>query len=58
MTRVNVIKSFKIYGNSWIGFGLKKTECQDSYSVIEKLADGITFAAVYDGHGSSGKEAS
>jgi len=33
-------------------------ELQDSYCNMEKFADDCYFFAVYDGHGSSGKEAS
>jgi len=45
-----------------MGYGHKKTECQDSFCIMDnqvnKFADNCYFFAVYDGHGSSGKEAS
>ena len=47
-----------MYGFSKIGYGPKKTECQDSFCIMDKFADECYFFAVYDGHGSSGKEAS
>ncbi len=39
-----------------MGFGTKKTECQDSYCIMEKFIEDVSFIAIYDGHGSSGKE--
>jgi integrin-linked kinase-associated serine/threonine phosphatase 2C len=46
-------------GFSKMGYGPKKTECQDSMCMMDtKFADDCYFLAVYDGHGSSGKEAS
>lgn len=45
-------------GFSKMGYGGKKTECQDSFCIMEKFADDCFFFAVYDGHGASGKEAS
>jgi len=47
-----------MYGFSKMGYGPKKTECQDSLCIMERFADDCLFFAVYDGHGSSGKEAS
>jgi integrin-linked kinase-associated serine/threonine phosphatase 2C len=55
---VNPLKEVKIIGASKMGYGPKKTECQDSYCAMEKFIDDCNFFAVYDGHGSSGKEAS
>ena len=55
---VNPINTVKMYGLYKQGFGPKKTECQDSFSIMEKFAGDCYFFAVYDGHGSSGKEAS
>ncbi len=55
---INPLKDVKIVGYSKIGYGPKKTECQDSYCITDKLAEDCYFFAVYDGHGSSGKEAS
>ncbi len=46
----------RIYGHSKMGFGTKKTECQDSYCIMEKFIEDVSFIAIYDGHGSSGKE--
>jgi serine/threonine protein phosphatase PrpC len=60
MSALNQLKTVKIVGASKQGYGPKKTECQDSYCIIEKIT-GTTecnFFAVYDGHGTSGKEAS
>lgn len=54
----NPLKEVKIYGFSKMGSGPKKTESQDSYCSMEKFTDDCHFFAVYDGHGSSGKEAS
>jgi len=54
----NPIKEVKTGGFSRMGYGPKKTECQDSYCIMEKFAEDCHFFAVYDGHGSSGKEAS
>jgi len=55
---VNPVKDVKMFGFSKMGFGPKKTECQDSLCIIDLFADDCYFFAVYDGHGSSGKEAS
>jgi hypothetical protein len=52
------LSSVNIFGSSKMGYGPKKTESQDSYCILEKLSDDIHYLAVYDGHGSSGKEAS
>lgn len=56
---LNPVKDVKIFGYSKIGYGPKKTECQDSLCIMENFHPGCYhFFAVYDGHGSSGKEAS
>lgn len=55
---LNPVKEVKIYGVSKMGYGPKKTECQDSFCIMENFHDSYHFFAVYDGHGSSGKEAS
>lgn len=48
-----------MWGESKMGYGPKKTECQDSFCIIDqKFENDGYFFAVYDGHGSSGKEAS
>lgn len=57
-THVNPLKDVKMFGAFKMGYGPKKTECQDSHCIMEKFADECYFFAVYDGHGSSGKEAS
>ena len=46
-----------------MGYGPKKTECQDAFYIYEgkdgaKLTEDCYFFSVFDGHGSSGKEAS
>ena len=41
-----------------MGYGPKKTESQDSYCILENLSEDIHYLSIYDGHGSSGKEAS
>lgn len=45
-------------GYSKQGKGPKKSECQDSFCMVDRFADDCFFFAVYDGHGNSGKEAS
>ncbi|EAS07106.2 protein phosphatase 2C containing protein (macronuclear) [Tetrahymena thermophila SB210] len=56
--QVNPLKDVKMFGAFKMGYGPKKTECQDSHCIMEKFIDECHFFAVYDGHGSSGKEAS
>lgn len=41
-----------------MGSGPKKQECQDTCCMLENLGSDCYFLAVYDGHGSSGREAS
>jgi serine/threonine protein phosphatase PrpC len=41
-----------------MGSGPKKQECQDTCCMLENLGNNSYFFAVYDGHGSSGREAS
>eukprot|EP01017_Pseudomicrothorax_dubius_P028720 TRINITY_DN3431_c0_g1_i1.p1 TRINITY_DN3431_c0_g1~~TRINITY_DN3431_c0_g1_i1.p1 ORF type:complete len:212 (-),score=48.15 TRINITY_DN3431_c0_g1_i1:848-1483(-) len=57
---INPLRDVKIVPFSMMGYGPKKTECQDSPCVMEKFGPNLecNFFAVYDGHGSSGKEAS
>ena len=55
---VNPLKNIVMNAFSKMGYGGKKSECQDSFCMIEKFADECYFFAVYDGHGSSGKESS
>lgn len=55
---VNPLKDCKIVSYFMQGYGPKKTECQDSLCQLERFAEDCHFFAVYDGHGSSGKEAS
>lgn len=52
------LKNVKMYVSSLMGSGPKKQECQDTCCVLEKLENSSYFFAVYDGHGSSGREAS
>lgn len=56
--KVYVLKNVKMYVYSMMGSGPKKQECQDTCCVLENLGDQCYFFAVYDGHGSSGREAS
>ena len=59
LSSFTLMKTVKIFGHSKMGHGPKKTECQDSFCAMENFTDGgYHFFAVYDGHGSSGKEAS
>lgn len=44
--------------SSLMGSGPKKQECQDTCCILENISEGCCFFAVYDGHGSSGREAS
>ncbi len=44
--------------SSEMGSGPKKQECQDTCCMLDNLGDNMYFFAVYDGHGSSGREAS
>lgn len=41
-----------------MGSGPKKQECQDTCCMLQNLGNDTYFFAVYDGHGSSGREAS
>lgn len=52
------LSSIHFASHSIQGEGPKKTECQDSYTVIEDAKEGYYALSVLDGHGSSGKEAS
>lgn len=47
-----------MYVSSLMGSGPKKQECQDTCCILENISEGCCFFAVYDGHGSSGREAS
>ncbi len=47
-----------MYVSSLMGSGPKKQECQDTCCMLENLGNDTYFFAVYDGHGSSGREAS
>lgn len=58
ISAINPIKDIKMDGFYKIGYGPKKTECQDSFCAMDRFADHCYFFAVYDGHGSSGREAS
>lgn len=41
-----------------MGYGKKKTECQDTFTIMEDFYSGMTYFAVYDGHGTYGRAAS
>lgn len=43
--QINPMKDVKMYGFSKMGYGPKKTECQDSYCIIEKFNDENYFFA-------------
>jgi len=58
ISAINPIKEVKMHGFFKMGYGPKKTECQDSFCAMERFTDHCHFLAVYDGHGSSGREAS
>lgn len=47
-----------IFGFTEPGSGKNKTECQDSYSIIDIPEDHLKYFAVYDGHGHVGKSVS
>jgi hypothetical protein len=47
-----------IFGFTEPGQGKNKSECQDSYSIIDLPEDHVKYFAVYDGHGSIGKSVS
>lgn len=55
---VYALKGVKMYVSSLMGSGPKKQECQDTCCMLENLGNDTYFFAVYDGHGSSGREAS
>jgi hypothetical protein len=39
------MREVKMYGYSKMGFGPKKTECQDSYCIMEKFVEDCHFFA-------------
>ncbi len=41
-----------------MGHGKKKTECQDTFCIMENFYKDMTYLAVYDGHGIHGRTAS
>jgi hypothetical protein len=51
-------RSNTIFGFTEPGSGKNKTECQDSYSIIDLPEDHVKYFAVYDGHGHVGKSVS
>lgn len=51
-------KPTKTFAHSEKGQGKKKTECQDTYCIMEDFYKGMTYMAVYDGHGPNGRYAS
>ena len=53
-----IYSSNTIFGFTEPGQGKNKTECQDSYSIIDIAEDHLKYFAVYDGHGHVGKSVS
>ena len=51
----NLNSSNTIFGFTEPGQGKNKTECQDSFSIIDIPEDHVKYYAVYDGHGHVGK---
>jgi len=51
-------RATNIFGHSLIGYGKKKTVCQDSLSIMENFDQNLSYFAVYDGHGLAGRDAS
>merc|ERR1712048_1517445 len=56
--RQNELRSVNFFNFSMQGEGPKKHDCQDSFTIIDNNPSIFHFFAVFDGHGSSGKEAS
>lgn len=52
------LKSIKHSVFSMMGEGSKKHDCQDSFGIRSMKSENFHFFAVFDGHGSAGKEAS
>lgn len=50
--------SDRTFGNTEKGEGKKKGECQDTFCIMENFYNGMTYMAVYDGHGNYGLSAS
>merc|ERR1711935_518644 len=57
-SRQNELRSVGFTNFSMQGEGPKKHDCQDSFTIIDNNPHIFHFFAVFDGHGSSGKEAS
>jgi integrin-linked kinase-associated serine/threonine phosphatase 2C len=57
-SEIYALKSVTMRVSSLMGSGPKKQECQDTCCMLENLGNDTYFFAVYDGHGSSGREAS
>jgi len=51
-------KPKKTFAYAEKGHGKKKTECQDTFCLMENFYKDMTFLAVYDGHGANGRTAS
>ena len=51
-------KTAKIFLYSQKGYGKSKEECQDTYCIMNKFQFDITYVAIYDGHGVTGRMAS
>ena len=54
----NQLRHIAFYNSFAQGEGPKKTDNQDSFTIIDNNPDIFYFFGVFDGHGSSGKEAS
>jgi serine/threonine protein phosphatase PrpC len=49
-------KKDNIFAFTKKGYGKKKTECQDTHIILEKIGGAnMTYLAVYDGHGANGR---
>jgi integrin-linked kinase-associated serine/threonine phosphatase 2C len=57
-SRQNELRNLMFHNFSMQGEGPKKVDCQDSFTIIDNNPHIFHFFAVFDGHGSSGKEAS
>ena len=54
----NELRTIHFHNYSMQGEGPKKHDCQDALVIIDNNPETFLFFAVFDGHGSSGKEAS
>ena len=58
MKAKNMLKELRATSFSFQGNGPRKTECQDSFTIIDTQKPNFYLMGVFDGHGNSGKEAS